>query len=164
MSAPQEGAAGPAGGGTDRPAVSRRSNATVIAVVLAGLLAGFVLEPVVWRGETALALWGFRVPATCSFRRATGLPCASCGLTRAVVMLLHGRGRDAWAAHPFGVPALALILLALPPRVAGVVGRRPRWAVRWDKAWGWSAAATLLLMLLWWGARVVSAWRGGGAL
>lgn len=150
-------AAGPGGAG------SRRAHATVIAVILAGLAAGFVLETAVRRGESVLTLWGHRLPATCSFRLATGLPCASCGLTRSVVLLLHGRILDSWAQHPFGVPTLALILLALPPRVAGVLGRRPRWASRWDRAWGWSAAATLLLMLVWWGARMVSVLRGAGS-
>jgi hypothetical protein len=150
--------AGPGGAG------SRRAHATVIAVILAGLAAGLVLETAVRRGESVLTLWGHRMPTTCSFRLATGLPCASCGLTRSVVLLLHCRILDSWAQHPFGVPTLALILLALPPRVAGVLGRRPRWAARWDRAWGWSAVGTVLAMLLWWIVRLAVAWRTGGAL
>jgi hypothetical protein len=139
----------------------RRVQAFVVAVILAGLAAGFVLRPVVRLGETALALGGYCLPTTCSFRLMFGLPCATCGLTRAVVLLLHGRLQESWASHPFGIPALALIVLALPPRVAGTMGRRPRWSRLWDRAWGWSVAAALLATLLWWTARMIAAWRGG---
>ena len=129
-------------------------------MILGGLAAGWVLRPVVRFGDTALALGGLRLPTLCWFRLTTGLPCASCGLTRAVVLLLHGRLQESWAAHPFGAPALGLILLALPPRVAGAMGRWRPWVPRWDRSWGWSVAITLVLMLLWWTVRMWLAVRG----
>jgi hypothetical protein len=126
------------------------TQAGIVAVILGGLALGFVLHPVTRFGDTSLALFGLPLPQICWFRLTTGLPCASCGVTRAVVLLLHGRLQDSWAAHPFGVPVLALILAALPPRVAGALGRRRLWVPRWDRAWGWAVAGTLLAMLLWW--------------
>ncbi len=143
-------------GGRGRPP-DRRVEAFVVGIILAVLAAGLVLRPVARLGETALALGGFRLPTVCSFRLTFGFPCATCGLTRAVVLLLHGRLLDSWAAHPFGIPALALIVLALPPRVAGASGRRPAWARRWDRTWGWSVAAALALMFLWWAVRMLAA-------
>jgi hypothetical protein len=139
------------------------TQAGIVAVILGGLSLAVALHPVARFGDTSLTLFGFPLPKICWFRLTTGLPCASCGLTRAVVLLLHGRLQESWAAHPFGVPVLALILAALPPRVAGALGGRP-WVRRWDRAWGWAVAGVLLAMLLWWGARVVVAWHGGGAL
>ena len=146
-----------AAGGRPAKPPDRRVQAFVVAVILAGLGTGFALRPVVRLGETALALGGFRLPTTCSFRLMFGLPCATCGLTRAVVLLLHGRLQDSWASHPFGIPTLALIVLALPPRIAGAMGRRPRWSLRWDRGWSWSVAAALLAMFLSWAVRMIAA-------
>jgi hypothetical protein len=140
------------------------TQAGIVAVILGGLALGFALHPVARFGDTSLALFGLPLPQICWFRLTTGLPCASCGVTRAVVLLLHGRLQDSWAAHQFGVPVFALILAALPPRVAGALGRRRPWVPRWDRAWGWAVAGTLLAMLLWWWARVVVVWRAGGSL
>jgi hypothetical protein len=38
----------------------------------------------------------------CPFRAATGLPCATCGMTHAFVLLAHGRPGTALAASPLG--------------------------------------------------------------
>lgn len=38
----------------------------------------------------------------CPFRAATGLPCASCGMTHAFVALAHGDPGSAWSASPLG--------------------------------------------------------------
>jgi hypothetical protein len=37
----------------------------------------------------------------CLFRRATGIPCPGCGMTRAVAHLAKGEWREAAADHPF---------------------------------------------------------------
>ncbi len=38
----------------------------------------------------------------CPFRAATGLPCASCGMTHAFVALARGDAAGAWGASPLG--------------------------------------------------------------
>ena len=57
------------------------------------------------------------LPMTCPLRRCTGIPCASCGLTRAAAALCHGQlaaaSRQNLAAIPLAVIFLAwLVLLA----------------------------------------------------
>jgi hypothetical protein len=42
------------------------------------------------------------VPFTCPFRAATSLPCASCGMTHAFVLLARGELGAALAASPLG--------------------------------------------------------------
>jgi hypothetical protein len=41
-------------------------------------------------------------PILCPFRRITGVPCPSCGLTRSWQAAGHGRLREAVRAHPLG--------------------------------------------------------------
>lgn len=105
------------------------------------------------------------IPAACAFHRSTGLPCPTCGLTRAIVLALHGDMRGAWSMAPVG-PVLVIGLLAL----AGVLlvtagkGRGNRWlaATRtqsWLRRSGLLyAAATLAIWLGGWMAQFWTAW------
>jgi hypothetical protein len=58
-------------------------------------------------------------PTLCLFRRVTGRPCPSCGLTRSWIAIAHGQSRTALAQHPFGpLTFLAAVAIALRgPRV-----------------------------------------------
>lgn len=63
-------------------------------------------------------------PVLCPLRRLTGLPCPGCGLTRSWVHATHGWWRESFAAHPFGVVALAAaVALVVSVAVALVRGR-----------------------------------------
>lgn len=74
----------------------------VLMVSAAGLAVG-----VVW---CAAVVWGL-VPLACPWKSCTGLPCAGCGGTRAVLLLLSGQGLDALRMNPGVVGALAVVLL-----------------------------------------------------
>jgi hypothetical protein len=52
-----------------------------------------------------------RQAAHCTLRDATGIPCPTCGGTRTVVALAHGRWSEAFAVNPF--LALAVVLFGL---------------------------------------------------
>ena len=47
-------------------------------------------------------------PVLCLFRRVTGVPCPSCGLTRSWQAAGHGRVRDAVRSHPLGPLTMAV--------------------------------------------------------
>jgi len=47
----------------------------------------------------------------CGLRARYGLPCPTCGMTRSVVMALHGDWLGAWSMAPGGVAAAAGMLL-----------------------------------------------------
>ena len=56
---------------------------------------------------------GLGIPV-CLFRAISGLPCPGCGLTRALVALLHGDPAAAFAHHPYSfilLPVLGVMSL-----------------------------------------------------
>ena len=54
-------------------------------------------------------------PSTpCMFKEVTGLPCPSCGSTRALLLLARGRMYDSFMMNPFGlILAAGLVLIPL---------------------------------------------------
>lgn len=77
-------------------------------VTLADLAAGRML---LRADESRVYFLGRALDWKCGFHAATGLPCPTCGLTRSVVMSLHGEFARAWSLAPGG-PALAIGLAA----------------------------------------------------
>ncbi len=64
------------------------------------LLAGFALVRLL---PPAFFTW-----YACPFRRLTGLPCPTCGMTRATLHAVHSAWGEAWAINPLGTLVLAL--------------------------------------------------------
>lgn len=69
-----------------------------------------------------LAGWGWLFVASrqsvssftpCVFKNITGIPCPSCGSTRAVVAILNGRFMEAFLLNPLGY-LLIILAIALP--------------------------------------------------
>jgi len=91
------------------------------------------------------------VVGPCAFLDLTGHPCPTCGATRAITALAHGRLIDAVAANPLAVTVV--VLLGLGGLVGLVTTLRPRWRRRLSLAPGevrwWWAAATLLVTANW---------------
>ena len=80
----------------------------------AALLAGALLVAL---GIVAAALPGIENgPVACPFRAVTGLPCPTCGLTRAAHSLMRGDLDSALAVNPFDT----IFLLVAVPLFAGL--------------------------------------------
>jgi hypothetical protein len=110
--------------------VSRRAPVPLwaVAIVLA------------WLG--AIAAYELRLgpdaPTLCNLRRLTGIPCPTCGATRAGMAIIDGRVLDAIAFNPLVVigGAIAAVLIALRVALGRAVrvdlpvwGRRVTWAL-----------------------------------
>ena len=80
-----------------------------------------------WLGSVAAAAWLGRTFGVawspCLWRRATGVPCPTCGATRAALAALDGRLADAFLLNPMVVLGAAAASVWLAVRLG--LGRRP---------------------------------------
>jgi hypothetical protein len=97
------------------------------------LLPGEIDHELVWLtvslGSFALAaLWfGLRLPwPRCIFHDLTGLPCLTCGATRAAIQFFHGNLVRAWKWNPLVFAGLCAIAVFDVYAVLVLVTRRPR--------------------------------------
>ena len=78
----------------------------------------------------------------CALRSRFGLPCPTCGLTRSVVMCLHGEFARAWRIAPVGpVAVIGLVAFAIAMLALAWLQWTPRWAPQGARALKWEAGA-----------------------
>ena len=82
----------------------------------------------------------------CTFHRLTGLPCPSCGLTRAFCAISHGDFAAAWRFNPFGFLFYAGVLAV--PAWAAWKWRNPHLtpSPRWQRA-AWIGGLAIFLLM-----------------
>jgi hypothetical protein len=107
--------------------IDRRAVAAILVA------AAIVLPRTVVRGS----------PVICPFRRLTGLPCPSCGLSRSWQAAAHLRLRDSLGYHPLGAATLlGAVAFALDgrgatPRIAERRDLQLSAGVLWIAVWLW---------------------------
>jgi hypothetical protein len=120
--------------------------------LLAGAWAGAALALLAARpwARAAAALWG----AACPLRHLTGVPCATCGSTRAVLALADGRWRDGLAANPLAAAAVVAFVAGglLAPWWLAAARRVPvlprLWPLPWRLALGGAFLGNWLFVIL----------------
>lgn len=83
----------------------------------------------------------------CTFHRLTGLPCPSCGMTRAFCAISHGDFAAAWRFNPFGFLFYAGVLTV--PGWAAWKWRNPGkniFAARWQRV-AWLGVLVIFLLM-----------------
>ncbi|MFU8802247.1 MAG: DUF2752 domain-containing protein [Bradymonadaceae bacterium] len=64
----------------------------------------------------------------CVFRRATGLDCPGCGITRSLVSMMHGDVAASLSAHPFGLLFFATLgIVAIHRGLESALNRKVGW-------------------------------------
>lgn len=76
-----------------------RNGVRVLLLAPAFVLLLAALLPVDWRSPVPL----------CAVNAITGLDCPGCGMTRAFLLIGHGRVGEATKAHPLAVPAFLIV-------------------------------------------------------
>ena len=71
----------------------------LLLLVPAAVLAGATLLPTGWESPVPL----------CLVKGLTGLDCPGCGMTRAFLLIGHGRFADAVGMHPASIPAYLIM-------------------------------------------------------
>ncbi len=93
---------------------------------------------------------------SCPILSATGVPCPGCGLTRAVMQLLHGDVAASLQTHAFAPVALAALLLAILALVLPELTRAKLIGfIRGFETRNGLAAWGGLLWMLYWAARLL---------
>jgi hypothetical protein len=91
----------------------------------------------------------------CIIKNVTGIPCPSCGTTRAVQLLLQGSILESLQANPFGV-LVAVIMFFVPFWIAfDLISKKETFYIAYKKMEAtikthWLAAILIFLVLLNW--------------
>lgn len=134
--------------GMDRFATTSRRWAWLGVLAAVGAVAGALAFAPVPADPDHLTVLGHPWRQSCDFRRATGLPCTSCGMTRAWVWAVRGELGTALRYNIAGTLLLAGILGNGVFQAARLVGWRPpaktgrlfavaavAWATIWLGSW-----------------------------
>ncbi len=89
----------------------------------------------------------------CALRRAAGLACPTCGVTRALTLLAHGAWRGSLALHPWAVALALQAVAAWAVWAAWLAGRLRSRPDRWIPH---ALAANLAAFALLWLARLAT--------
>ena len=104
----------------------------------------------------AIKLAGIQLPTVCGFKLLTSLDCPGCGLTRALVFAIHGKFRESYFMHIWGIPLLAVLILQIPYRLIRTF--RPEWQPVHlpEPLKKWGSHAIFLSFLVPWGVKTVT--------
>lgn len=119
----------------------------LVAIAASAALAAFLA----FFAAMGLPVW------VCAWKSCTGIPCAGCGGTRALVLLISGEWQDALRMNPGAVLGMAVLTLIAIYSSLVLSFRLSPWRPSWLAAgvWRWGLAAGLLAnwcYLLWRGS------------
>lgn len=90
----------------------------------------------------------------CAIRRGTGLPCLTCGFTRAFASLTRGQWEPVWRECPGAIPFFLFFAAVTIALLGGLI---MGWSVmpgaRWTgrgRPWAWALAAAMAVLLANW--------------
>ena len=92
----------------------------------------------------------------CIFHTITGLPCPSCGMTRAVISLGHGDIRAAFFLNPVSILIYFAAWLGLILSLLQVVFEEKYIEIIWNRSKGALFPIVLIIMALTWTYKLVS--------
>ena len=72
-----------------------------------------------------VSLFGVPVPELCVYRKALGLSCPGCGLTRSFSFMAHGAFLEALRMNWMGPPFFLVVASQIPYRVFRLIRGRP---------------------------------------
>lgn len=118
------------------------------------LVLAAILQPTTTTDQQRLTLAGqWVLPELCFFKRMSQRDCPGCGLTRSIVLAVHGNAVAAWQMHPVGPLLLGYLFVSVPLRLRqmlqAVRGASVRSLWRYELAVLLTLAAFAYLRWLW---------------
>ncbi len=148
--------------------IERVARGAPAAVAGAVIWADALLARVLLRADDATVYFlGHPIAVVCWLRSRLGLPCPTCGVTRSVVLTLHGEFGTAWRLAPVGpvavagALALATALLALGLGWRHSAGATERAGLHVRRLALVYSAITLLVWIAGWALRFRAALHAG---
>ena len=92
----------------------------------------------------------------CLFRTVTGLPCMTCGMTRAFHALSHGHLQEALAFHPLSLVFYGLTIFHLLWACLRLLGLRLRLLTRLQHPIRVMIAGAMMLLFVFWIPRLIA--------
>jgi len=91
----------------------------------------------------------------CIFKNVTGIPCPSCGTTRAIQLILHGNIIESLYMNPFGIIVISLMIIAPFWILYDVISKKDTFLLSYKKAeeiirTKWITIVLISLVLLNW--------------
>jgi|GEM_PF-2085243 len=125
----------------------------MIAVSCTGILLFSSLSNVA-SGTVHLA--GVSLPPVCGFKLLTSWDCPGCGLTRSVILAIHGHFRESYFMHIWGIPVLLILAVQLPYRLFRYFN--PQWkpAFLSTQVKNWVSPAVFLSFLVPWAMKTIA--------
>jgi len=105
-----------------------------LAQLVTGLLmlTGLAAARVTMRADTKdVWLLGHRTAAACTFRQHFGVPCPNCGMSRSLILSMHGNLHEAMLLNPAGPLLIAGIIGAALLLLGGAASRNQTRVARW---------------------------------
>lgn len=133
----------------------RPSDRVFHAIVAAGLAAMFAVTLIPCDRSTWWPTFSAHGPSEsmCLLRRASGIPCPTCGMTRSFRCLGQGLWADGFAFHPLA-PVLFVVFAVVMVRSAGVAARGQTWLDGTARVLVWSIPVLAAAVLVLWAARL----------
>jgi hypothetical protein len=135
----------------------------LLALALIGVFAiALWLDP---RDDAGQPLWSqthrkLGLPE-CQFRRMTGIPCPSCGMTTSFAWLMHGRLDYSLRANAVGTLLACFWLFLIPWSLLCAIRARPYLILSFDRAITWAVIIFVVLLLTRWGLVLAWEWLSG---
>jgi Protein of unknown function (DUF2752) len=84
----------------------------------------------------------------CFFKNLTGIPCPSCGSTRATIFLMHGNIYDSILLNPLALVTNLLIIVSVIWMIADIVRKKETYFTFLKKDGNWKILLPILIIIL----------------
>jgi hypothetical protein len=104
----------------------------------------------------AIRVFGIQIPALCPFKLVTTWDCPGCGLTRSLVLALHGNLVASYSMHIWGIPLMLILLFQIPFRLYRLAKPEATLLKLPPFAKKWISSAIFLSIILPWAFKTVA--------